>query len=78
MSLKAKVHNGRLVLDEPTNLPEGAIVELEPVDADDLDDEDRKRLHQALADSEEDVHAGHVYPIDAVLAEVRQRRAARR
>ncbi len=30
--LKAHVHNGRLVLDEPTDLPEGEVVELVPVD----------------------------------------------
>jgi hypothetical protein len=28
---RARVHNGRLVLDEPTALPEGEIVELLPV-----------------------------------------------
>ena len=30
--LKARVHNGRLVLDEPTDLPEGEVVELVPLD----------------------------------------------
>lgn len=29
--LRARVHNGRLVLDEPTNLPEGKVIELVPV-----------------------------------------------
>ena len=32
--LKARVINGRLVLDAPTNLPEGAEVELAVVDGD--------------------------------------------
>jgi hypothetical protein len=36
--LKAHVHKGRLVLDEPTDLPEGEVVYLKPVDAS-LDDE---------------------------------------
>src|SRR5204862_6425852 len=50
-ALKAQVKNGRLVLDEPTDLPEGEVVELVPVDevlasgGDYLDDEERKRLH---------------------------------
>ena len=78
MSLRAKVQNGRLTLDEPTDLPEGVEVELEPVDADDLDDEDRRRLHEALAESEEDVRAGRVYPAEEVLAELRQRGAPTR
>jgi hypothetical protein len=30
--LKAHVHNGRLVLDEPTDLPDGEVVELVPLD----------------------------------------------
>jgi hypothetical protein len=34
-TLRARVHNGRLVLDEPTDLPEGEVVYLQPVDADD-------------------------------------------
>lgn len=46
-SLKAHVHNGRLVLDEPTDLPEGEVVELVPVE-DDFDDEERAELHRAL------------------------------
>ena len=52
--LKAYVHNGHFVVDEPTDLPEGEVVYLQLVDgivagaADDLDDEDRIRLHSAL------------------------------
>jgi hypothetical protein len=42
--LKAHVHNGRLVLDEPTDLPEGKVVFLQPVDGDDMDDEERAAL----------------------------------
>ncbi len=54
--LKAQVHNGRLVLDEPTNLPEGEEVELVPVDevlasgGDYLDDEERAALDRELDD----------------------------
>jgi hypothetical protein len=32
MTLKARVHNGRFVLDEPTDLPEGTVVHLLPLD----------------------------------------------
>jgi hypothetical protein len=51
-ALKAQVRNGRLVLDEPTNLPEGEVVYLQPIDGaavdDELDDEERAALQQAL------------------------------
>lgn len=35
MALKAKVKNGHLVLDEPTDLPEGTVVSLEVVQDED-------------------------------------------
>jgi hypothetical protein len=44
--LRARVKNGRLVLDEPTALPEGTEVELALPD--ELDDDERARLHAAL------------------------------
>jgi hypothetical protein len=71
--LKAHVHKGRLVLDEPTDLPDGTEVALVPADAwDDLDDEDRARLHEALAASEDDVVAGRVYPAEHLIARLRR------
>jgi hypothetical protein len=51
--LRARVRNGRIVLDEPTTLPEGD-VELVPLDevlargGDYLDDEGRAALLRAL------------------------------
>jgi hypothetical protein len=47
-ALKAHVRAGRLVLDEPTDLPEGTEVELTVVEDDDLGPEERARLHEAL------------------------------
>jgi len=44
MTLKAQVRGGRLVLNEPTDLPEGAEVELTPVLDDDLAPEERQAL----------------------------------
>jgi hypothetical protein len=71
--LKAHVRNGRLVLDTPTDLPDGTEVELVPADAwDGLDDEDRRKLHEALVRSEDDVRAGRVVPAEAFLAELRR------
>ena len=49
MTLKARVKAGRLVVDEPTDLPEGTEVELLALDPGDwLTEEDRAALHRAL------------------------------
>jgi hypothetical protein len=60
--LKAHVKNGRVVLDELLELPENTELEvgsLHVVDSgDDLDDEERARLHRALDAAIESVQAG--------------------
>jgi hypothetical protein len=72
--LKAHVHNGRLVLDEPTDLPEGEVVYLQPVDADELDDEERGRLHEALRESIKQMKSGQTLDAAEALAERRAHR----
>jgi len=77
--LKAQVRNGRLLLDEPTDLPDGDIVYLQPldgivsVDDDGLDNDERARLHQELEASIADADAGQTEDFTKVLAELRQR-----
>ena len=71
MPLRARVRNGRLLLDEPTELPDGTEVNLAVLD-DDLDDEDRARLHAALEASEEEFKAGQGIPAAEVIAELRR------
>jgi hypothetical protein len=71
-ALRATVKAGRLVLDEPVDLPEGTVVELMAVDqGDDLEDEDRARLHAALDRSQQDFQSGRGISADEVLAELR-------
>lgn len=73
--LLARVEKGRLVLDEPTDLPEGTVITLVADDeGDDLTDEERRALHEALAESWQSVEAGRLQPASAILAELRQRR----
>jgi hypothetical protein len=73
MTFKAHVRNGRLLLDEPTDLPEGAEIELTAVhDVDDLDEDDRRRLHEALDQAAEEERAGLGRPAGDVLAELRR------
>jgi hypothetical protein len=59
-ALKAHVRGGRLVLDEPTNLPEGTEVSVALVDGDELDDRERAELHAAIQAAEEELDAGQV------------------
>ncbi len=66
MTLKGRVHKGRLVMDEPTELPEGTEVDLLP-----LDPGDRVALHRTLAASQEDIEVGHLIDADEVLRELR-------
>lgn len=74
MTMTARVHAGRLVLDEPTSLPEGTEVELLPLDPGDwLDDADRAALHAALAESQVDVAAGRLIDAADLLKELRSR-----
>jgi hypothetical protein len=71
--MKARVRNGRLVLDEETDLPEGTEVELVPADWwDDLDEEGRRRLEESLQRSESDVEHGRVIPADVLLRRLRR------
>jgi hypothetical protein len=74
MTLKARVKAGRLVIDEPTDLPEGTEVELLPLDPGDwLDEEGRAALHRALKDSDEDVKFGRLIDAAVILRELRSR-----
>ena len=69
-SLKAHVKNGRLLLDEPTDLPDGEVMELMPVD-DGLAAEERAALHAELDASIAEAKAGKLIDADVVLAELR-------
>ena len=74
MTIKARVRDGRLVLDEPTTLPEGTEVELLPLDPGDwLDETDRAALHAALMESDIDVSEGRLIDAADVLRELRSR-----
>ena len=78
-ALKAHVENGRLKLDEPTDLPEGRVVELIPIDqvlaegGDDLDDREQAALHESIDESIEDEAAGNVADLSKSIAELRAR-----
>ena len=74
MTLKARVHGGRLLVDELTDLPEGTEVELLALDPGDwLDESDRGALHKAVSESDADVAAGHLVDASDVMRELRSR-----
>jgi hypothetical protein len=72
--LKAHVHNGRLVLDEPTDLPEGEVVYLHPVEGEDMDDDERGALHESIRESIEQMNEGQLIDADEALARLRAHR----
>jgi len=72
MTLKARVHAGRLVVDEATDLPEGTEFELLPLDPGDwLDEADRAALHEALRESGADIADGRLVDAEDLLKELR-------
>jgi hypothetical protein len=79
--LKDHVRNGRLLLDQPTDLPDGEVVYLQfvdrlvSIDGDDVDlpDEERAELHRELELSIAEADAGQTEDFAKVLAELRQR-----
>ena len=69
MMLKAAVTNGRLVVDEPTDLPEGTTLDLVAADpGDELDDDERAELHAAIDEGLADMRMGQGIPAAEVLA----------
>jgi hypothetical protein len=74
-SMKARVRNGRLVLDEPTELPEGTELVLAVADEDDeMDDVERARLHESLRRSIAQAKAGQLIDGDEVISKLLARR----
>lgn len=74
MIIKARVVGGRLVVDEPTNLPDGTEVDLVSVDPGVwLPEAERAALHAALLESDSDVAAGRLVDADEILKRLRSR-----
>ena len=73
--VRATVRNGRLVLDEPTQLPEGAVLDLVLDDeGDDLDDAERATRDEALARAWEQASNGQGRNPQEVIERLRDRK----
>jgi hypothetical protein len=69
--LKAHVQNGRLVLNEATELPDGTELSLVVADEEDeLDDQERARLHESLRRSLAQARAGQLIEADEVIGKL--------
>jgi hypothetical protein len=65
--IRATVRNGRIVVDEPTTLPDGHEIELCVVDGDSMTDDERRRLHASIGRGVRDGHAGREMDLDSFL-----------
>jgi hypothetical protein len=75
MSVRATVRNGRLVLDQPTELPEGTVLDLVVDDeGDELDPSDREALNRAISHSLDQAGQGRTAPAGEILEKLRARR----
>lgn len=75
LTLRAHVANGRLVVDESVDLPDGSEVQIAVVDGgDQLDDEDRARLHAAIEHAQDELDRGEGIPAAQFLADLRSLR----
>ena len=73
-TIRARVQNGRLLLDAPTALPDGTVLDLVVDDeGDDLDDAERASLNGAISKAWASVQAGDGRPATEVLAALRKR-----
>ena len=74
MGLRARVKNGRLILDEPTNLPDGTSLDLVLDDGgDDLTAGERKSLNDAISKAWASAKKGALRPAQAVIDDLRAR-----
>lgn len=75
-ALKVQVKNGRLVVDEATDLPDGAEVEIVVID-DQLTTEERAELHASLDRALDDSETGRSMDAGEYLKQYRARREDR-
>lgn len=73
-TIRARVRNGRLIVDEPTDLPEGTELDLVVDSAgDSLDEAERTALDAAIARAWASVQAGEGRLAADVLADLTKR-----
>lgn len=72
--VRARVQNGRLIVDEPTSLPEGTVIDLVFDDeGDDLDEAERAARDATLLKAWKQAQNGEGRPAQAVLDDLRRK-----
>ena len=75
MGVRAIVHNGRLTVEQPIDLPDGTVLDLVIDDeGDQLDDLEREALNAAIARSLSESAEGHTAPAEEIINKLRARR----
>ena len=69
-ALKAHVENGRIIVDEPTDLPDGTLLHVLPV-SDGMDPAERAALERSIEEGYEDFEKGDVEDAFEHLARIR-------
>jgi hypothetical protein len=71
--LRASVRNGHVVVDEPTDLPEGAKVELLVLDASaEMDGSERAELEASIGRGLSEADRGQLITVEDVLARLKR------
>jgi hypothetical protein len=74
VGVRATVRNGRLVVDQETQLPEGTVLDLVLDDEDDeLDERERQALAAAISISLDQEARGEMNAAEKILARLRER-----
>jgi hypothetical protein len=71
LAIKAHVRSGRIIVDKPTDLPEGAELDPVVVGNDDFDEVDHQALMDSLDRSLDDEDADRIVNVNEFLEEVR-------
>ncbi|UJR82094.1 Hypothetical protein I5071_41590 [Sandaracinus amylolyticus] len=69
-SIRARVRDGRLIVDAPTDLPDGLEVTLAIVD-DDLDDDSRRAMEASIEESYAQIERGEMLDAADVIRGLR-------
>jgi hypothetical protein len=70
-SRSTRVKDGRIVLDEPTDLPDGEVKVVVVDVEDEMDEEERDRLHASILRGIKDAEAGRVVEPDELKKRLR-------
>ncbi len=70
-ALKAHVENGRIIVDEPTDLPDGTLLRVVPVQDDPaLDAEERERILRAIDEGQAAARRGEHVDAEEFVSEL--------